>query len=374
MESFLGRLIKLRSPLFFNNAESKSWTQCARNCSSKPYTLKKDRIIHPFRKIHPWISLNKFVQSLIDNLIYNKDGLIVLNKPYGISSQRINNNESNTSHNIPYSDDYYTISDGADIIAEKLGYKGLTVATGADKYSSGIVILVANENVLKQLEISRRKISGRNILAKTYWIVTTRVPNDIKGKQRVSLELKRSGDETRAVISTKFSKREMKMDKVKVLNIQYKVLSNSTLNLSSLMEMKPSRTKYHAIRLFSATHLYSPVLGDNYYGSRVQNVGGTYLNVDPFSECVLYPPKLDKKLLELLCLTTSKQEIIPVHQHFRNYVLPDFLGNGKDLSLTAPLPSYFKWTCEKLQFKYKFDDNENNECVTEFKEVKINRN
>lgn len=127
------------------------------------------------------------------------------------------------------------------------------------------------------------------------------------------------------------------------------MLSNSTFNLCSLVELKSSTHAKNAIRLFAATYLYSPILGDNIYASRIQKIGNTYVRVDPFLSCPGLP-KLDMKLLRLLNVRVKQQEIIPAHIHLKSVVLPSFFG--KTLTIEAPLMPPFDWTCKQLDFKY----------------------
>lgn len=113
--------------------------------------------------------------------------------------------------------------------------------------------------------------------------------------------------------------------------------------------MKASTENRHAIRLFASTYLYCPVLGDNICASQIQKVGNTYLKVDPF---LTYPapPKLDRKLLQLLDVNQKQQTIIPAHIHLRSVFLPSLFK--KDVTIEAPLMPSFDWTCKQLEFKY----------------------
>lgn len=127
------------------------------------------------------------------------------------------------------------------------------------------------------------------------------------------------------------------------------MLSSSILNLCSLIELKSSTHSKNAIRLFAATILYCPVLGDNIHASRIQKIGNTYVRVDPFlSNPGL--PKLDIRLLRLLNVRHSQQKIIPAHIHLKSIVLPQFFG--ETLTIEAPLMPPFDWTCKQLDFKY----------------------
>lgn len=150
---------------------------------------------------------------------------------------------------------------------------------------------------------------------------------------------------------TEWSNNSLKKNIIKIFNVDYKVISNSTHNLSSLIEMEASTKKWHSIRLFASTMLYSPILGDNYHGSRIQEVMGTWLRVDPFADSCWDMPKLNRQLLELLDIRKSQQEIIPVHTHLRSIRLASFGNEKKDIVFEAPLIDPFDWTCKQLKFK-----------------------
>lgn len=152
------------------------------------------------------------------------------------------------------------------------------------------------------------------------------------------------------VILTQWTNNAVKRNEVKILNIDYKILSNSTHNLSSLIEIVSSAKQWGAVRLFTSTMLYSPILGDNIHGSRVQEIMGTWLRVDPFADSCWNMPKINQQLLDLLDVTPSQQEIIPVHIHLRSMHLI-FGKEKKDIIIEAPLMDPFDWTCKQLKFK-----------------------
>lgn len=143
--------------------------------------------------------------------------------------------------------------------------------------------------------------------------------------------------------------------------------------MSSLIELGITTRKWHAIRLFAASVLHSPILGDNLYGAMIQEALGKYVNVGIFSELLGKPPKLNSDLLKLLHLKSWKQELIPVHVHLKKFHLSKHL-NKDDLIIEAPLTPEFKWTCDQLQFKNMNDneegiDNEEEDIVQEAREA-----
>lgn len=141
----------------------------------------------------------------------------------------------------------------------------------------------------------------------------------------------------------------MKRNDVKIMNIEFKILTNSTHNLSSLIEIVSSARKWNGIRLFASTMLCSPILGDNIHRSRVQEMD-TWLKVNPLADSCWNLPKINRKLLNLLQVAPSQQEIIPSHLHVRGVHL--IFGNEKrDIVIEAPLRDPFDWTCKQLKFK-----------------------
>ncbi|KAK2587123.1 hypothetical protein KPH14_002885 [Odynerus spinipes] len=316
------------------------------------YTLEKKKIIHPYRKLHPWKSLDKFSQYLLNNIIYNKDGLVAINKPYGISAKQpnINENADKVYSKVPNAADY-TLSDSIPYIAKKLGYPELVVVKAPEKFMSGVTLLAANVTTQEAIQSSYVKAIGMNLLNKVYWIVTIRTSNQMQGKEHLCLkkEWNSSRSESKVIISDSWSKNAQKQRRVRILNVQFDVISNSTNNLSSLIELKASTTKWHALRLFASTRLYTPILGDNIYGTRIHKVGGAWLLVNPFTEAYQLP-EVDSELLKLLHLTKAKQELIPCHIHARRVLLPKFLDE-ECLTLEAPLIPPLDWTCQQLKFK-----------------------
>ncbi|XP_046835543.1 mitochondrial RNA pseudouridine synthase Rpusd4-like [Vespa crabro] len=317
------------------------------------YTVKKEKIIHPYRKLHPWKSHESFSQHLLNNVIYNKDGLVAINKPYGISARKptiVNKNNFNVYSIVPNSVDY-TLEDSMPFLAEKLGYTELIIVKTPEKFMSGVTLLAANKTLQDAINSSYQSSIGMKILNKTYWTVTSRVPSQIKGVEHLCMSklFNRSESENRVVIEEKWSKKAEKRREIKVLNIEFKIISNSTNNLSSLIEMKASTIKWHALRLFASTRLYTPILGDNIYGSRIQNIAGKWLLVSPFAKTNNNLAEVNPKLLEILYLTKAKRELIPCHVHARSVILPKF--KGESLTIEAPLTLPFDWTCRQLKFK-----------------------
>jgi len=88
-------------------------------------------------------------------------------------------------------------------------------------------------------------------------------------------------------------------------------------------------------------------------------VFGKLVNISPFVEAAQLPPRLNKELLEILKLSSAKQDIIPVHLHLREVFLPMYPLKDRDVVLTAPPMPEFEWTCRQLEFKHElFQDKD----------------
>ncbi|XP_076657864.1 pseudouridylate synthase RPUSD4, mitochondrial [Halictus rubicundus] len=308
---------------------------------------RKSETIHPYRQIHPWRSLTEFSDDLIRNVIYNGDGLIALNKPYGIAHRKAEKNKA--KYFIPNAVEY-TLQDALPYIAEKLNYSKLFVVRNPEKYMTGVTLLAADSRVQNNIELALRR--GNNF-TKTYWVVTTAMPNRLKGREKLGLVMSsdRQADRRKATITTSWSKNSWKRGDVKILNFDFKVLTNSTSNSCSLLEIRASSNKQHAIRLFAATFLYAPILGDNLNGSRIQQLGNTYVKVDPFLKLANLPPILDKNIYRLLDVQSSQPSIIPTHIHLKSIDLPSFIDK-EDFKIEAPLMPPLDWTCRQLKLNY----------------------
>ncbi|KAL6254389.1 hypothetical protein P5V15_014437 [Pogonomyrmex californicus] len=348
----------MKSLTMFRSARISEFTTTFRTLYRNYYTTEKilerenteTREIHPYRRIHPWKSEREFVDDLLKNVIYNADGIIAINKPYGIpfiNKTTKSNKVIHSNYKIVGAVDY-TIKDVLPYLAKELNVPILIPCLGSEKYMSGVYIFGINDNVCNQIELAKRRTNGKY---KKYWTVTIRVPNEIKGNYHLAMMLKSSvlGDK-KPIILSQWSNNMAKKDQIQIMNISHKVLSNSMHNLSSLLEIESSSRKWNGIKLFASTMLYSPILGDNIHGSRVQEIMGTWMKVNPFAESCWELPKINRQLLDLLNITPNQQEIIPAHIHLRSVHLI-FGKEKRDLVIQAPLIDPFDWTCKQLMFK-----------------------
>ncbi|XP_069695780.1 mitochondrial mRNA pseudouridine synthase Rpusd3-like [Periplaneta americana] len=309
-------------------------------------------IHHEYSKVNPWNSLKEFSDFLMKNIIYNKDDIVVLNKPYGVGlsppsttpQRKTNTVITNTAHSGQR--DYY-LNMALPHIAEKLGYETLTVLKIPERYTSGVTVLSPCDKVIDKVRKCMKKASGRHQLFAHYWAVVIGNPQPNSAVLKMGITLKKNPNNNKdkqPVVLKEWSKNSVKCQEVKVFRVEHHTLCQQ--HLASLVEIRPSGTKWHFLRVYLA-HMQSPILGDNLYGSRVQTIMGVPVTINPCSDAAKSPKKLPDNLKASLSLQPGQEVIIPTHLHLRRLILPHYLGHG-DLILEAPVPSSFQWTCECL--------------------------
>ncbi|XP_012256782.2 mitochondrial mRNA pseudouridine synthase RPUSD3-like [Athalia rosae] len=335
-----------------------------RNYNTEPKITENDKQIkHPYQNLHPWKSINEFSKHLLDNVLYNDGGVVVLNKPYGISNKLPKDATPDSSWNldvgIPNAVDY-TLAQVLPNISKELGYPSLSIVKSPEKHTSGVAILADTEATTNAVLKSLARAQCAKIFSNTYWIVTTKLPRSNCGQLNLAITKKESPCRSykQPIILTEWAKNDVKRGVVKTFDVSYRKISNSLDNLSSLMEIKCFTVKWHAIRVFASTVLLSPVLGDNIHGSRVKKILGKYLQISPFVDAAKELPILEPALLKKLNLSSEQRIIIPPHIHLREVILPSFPTRGKEVKFVAPLPTGFEWTCQQLQFRIPTESEE----------------
>lgn len=321
-----------------------------------------------YEDIIPWKDIVAFSKHLIDNVIYNKNGLVVINKPYGVSfaghskSVMVNQRKpvfiKETVSSTGISTEYYTLLNVLPYICKELGYEQLHIGRVPEKFMSGVAVLVENEKILKKLQKSIDRTRSLYDFTSTYHAVVAGCPTVESGNYTFGLSLDVKGGEKHAVFLKKWSKNMMKHRIVKVSKFRHRTVKTGTNNLCSLVEVSASQRRYHCIRLFLASQLLSPVLGDNLFGSYAKTVLGMKVPVDHWSDAAHTPPILPDELFTLLDLNKFKQDIIPIHLHLSRFNLSWFEKKSEELVFEAPAPFSFQWTCQKLGLELTAEEPE----------------
>lgn len=127
-------MTRLPTRLFLRHAASANLhvLNCGNNnyCQSATATKKE---IHPFRNIHPWKSRDDFIDALLKNVLYNKDGLIAISKPYGISTDPSKGNTKDYQCNHIVNAANYVLQECIPKLAKRLDYPELQVVRAPEK-------------------------------------------------------------------------------------------------------------------------------------------------------------------------------------------------------------------------------------------------
>ncbi|XP_067008389.2 mitochondrial mRNA pseudouridine synthase RPUSD3 isoform X2 [Anabrus simplex] len=284
------------------------------------------------------------------------DGLVIINKPYGVGSHQPCKTsmgsaviEDNLNTATSDSNNFY-LSTVLPQISEALGYPKLTIVKASERFTSGITILSAREEVTSRVQKCMKKSKHQQYLSNSYLAVVLGSPKPPALSQKVGLKLETNPLDggKQPVIMNEWSRNAVSRKEVFPITVKHMTLQQS--HLASLVELQPSLNKWHFLRVYMA-YLLSPILGDNLYGSRVRNVLGVPLSVSPFSDTAKQSQRLSKEVLAALDLKPSDEVIIPTHLHLHQVTLLDYKGKGRHLQVLAPLPESFLWTCRQLHLR-----------------------
>ncbi|XP_040574572.1 uncharacterized protein [Lepeophtheirus salmonis] len=253
-------------------------------------------------------------KMLQNSIIYNKDGIVALNKPYGLPMS-----DDNFPHSIlkylPKLSDYLEIPSGA-----------LTHVHRLDKTTTGVLLLSSTEESHSRLTnyFRQRKIT------KIYWAITNGVPEPSEGIIDIPIREEKINGHFRSMliprvnIPLKSRTRQFTSGHAQPAVSEYKVL-NFNYN-AALLEVNACTGFKHQIRAHLGFGLSTPILGDHKY-SNIRGIGK--------------PQKVNGEIILRLKTRLSKSRDIPLALHAREVIIPGVGGHSQDLRIIAGIPHYF---------------------------------
>merc|ERR1712071_145039 len=330
-------------------ARARNWVQCQAqqirfySIQSKPnFRLKNPaKKNHAFQELFPWKTKAQFIEVLAKNVIYNQDGIIAINKPYGVpvqkKSQVFGENES-----------LFSIEEALKDLAGILGHERIVPAKVTERFTSGISLLTYHEagsSKIRKCFINNRSMQ---IPAYKYVAVTVGELQAMKYRDTVGLGWLTHSDYPGKVpyIMRNYSKKNVKEGLIHQVQLQYRIISqNSSSPMCNLVEMETSSNKNHILRVYMSDCL-SPVLGDHLYGNRVQEIMGTRLALGPvLADNLSTFQKIPVELLTRMQVKDSSS--IPHCMHLSQITLAGF-NKSEHLVLNAEAPSHFQSACTLL--------------------------
>lgn len=256
------------------------------------------------------------------SIIYNNYDILALNKPYGIAS-----------HEKPGEKEPYDINSLVKELAKELRLESIHLAHRLDKNTTGVLLFATSPDRAKSLH----KLFRSDRIKKTYWCITSRIPDPTEGIIDIPIgEYKCAGKlrscpviddgDKNKQLSRKFREARRAITEYRVLNANQQ---------AALVEVKPRTGVKHQIRCHLGFAMNTPILGDHKY-SHLDRVA---------------PQTLTAPLLRLLHLRPQKVRTLPLHLHAKTIVIPNAKANGETLFIEAPLPAHFAQNLKALRLK-----------------------
>ncbi|XP_070558171.1 mitochondrial mRNA pseudouridine synthase Rpusd3-like [Ptychodera flava] len=284
------------------------------------------------------MSREDVVHYLASQIVYNKDGIIGLNKPAGVGIHPANNQDISDNINL---------QDLLPSLSELLGEKHLHFVKAPERDCSGVTLLASGPGIAMEIDQSLKKARHQNIFTRRYWAVTVGVPKPLKGLIDVSLAEETRWNKQMVVIKKDASKQSVRNGHIKKTLTQYRVLDHD--KHCALVELQPLKAYRHQLQVHMTTKLCC-ILGDHLYSSRVQSVLGVPVLVST-EQSKPSVQVLSRELLHRMNLTSGRMPFVPLHLHCAAITLPNW-QNRADLTITAPMPKYF-WKTLKLLGLYQ---------------------
>jgi len=309
---------------------------------------------HPFKQLYPWESKQEFAQHLKDSQIYNKDGLIALCKPYGISKSGSIKKDGQTDSIVQtinmagQSEYYYSIQDTIPLLSEMYKVKDLEIIKTCERWSSGVVLLSSKTKTKEKFHKIVSRIKPAQITAYSYLALTIGRPMPETFSKKVGICLDYVAKIGKVpIIKEKINKNAIERGEIRSNVVDHSILHYNDETEAALLKINTQIQKWHFLRVWMA-HCYSPILGDNIYNGRVKTLAGRRILISPQNNTSYNPMELPLAMANKLGIPENALEIIPCHLHLHEVTLPGYLSNKRDLVIRAPTPNYFNWTCEQM--------------------------
>ncbi|XP_066902065.1 mitochondrial mRNA pseudouridine synthase RPUSD3 isoform X2 [Halyomorpha halys] len=289
---------------------------------------------HPF-KISSYKSY-ELAEELCKNIVYNDN--VVFNKPPGVSlGQNTELKEGLTFDAVrPH-------------LLKSLNCQELFPAKVPERYASGVAIYCKNQLMLNRVQKCLRSMKGTRHLAEFYDCVVIGQPSTPEGNFEggITVATPKDGRKQKGIkFVTEYSKIKVRNGEIKPVKLEHSTLSES--EYASRLMISTTTRKLHSVRVYAATEIVSPILGDHVFGRFVRYVLRKPVLIDQFSPVAQQAQKLPPDLLSKLELSSRNDIEIPLHLHLCRVQLKNFLGKNEHLEFRAKPPDFFIWTCEVL--------------------------
>ena len=305
-------------------------------------------------------------KHLKENIVYDdskKSGLVVVNKPFGLSLLPGETNEISLTCALPELASYLEVSN-------------ISVIKSCGRSVSGCTLLNAGgEKTLKHVSKCVSRNRNNRKLGTKYLAITNGIPRTSGVLETVDVSLEtiktkkslKGGDWKEPVIhrelvsQTKLrkgnqygKKKDLQAVKMNRISVIADILAKSRGNSTALVSIQPTDIQWNFLSAYMA-NLLSPILGDSQFSYRVKTLFGKPIKVSHENSPVGHISNdLSRLVLGQLGMTSADEDNLPLHiHHFRTH-LSGFFGK-EDLNVYSPTPKYFDHTLNSLEIVVNFE-------------------
>lgn len=275
-----------------------------------------------------WASLSQLTELLHRRVIFNADGLVAVDKPFGLPCQQGPNLNN-------------TVDDILPLLADALGHKSLKSVHRLDQTTTGVLIFAADDKTMTKV---KAYFAERRVLKVYYALVKGRPQLDHGSIKIPLMDFKLESGYRTMVAPSRYKVEEDTLSKGMLKDLidradlkrlagkpkesfdavtNYEVLDSN--NGISLLEVQPHTGFKHQIRAHLAYGLNTPIIGDHKYS-----------HTD-----ALKPQRLPGPAIQALNTRQPLARHIPLQLHAKSIVLPEF-NSGRNVFISANLPFHFK--------------------------------
>ncbi|KAK3085143.1 hypothetical protein FSP39_025051 [Pinctada imbricata] len=263
------------------------------------------------------------VDILAQRVIYDKDDIVAIDKPYGLRSQ---GGGQTTAPNI---------ADLLEMLGKKIDRRidKLHIIHRLDKETTGVMLFAKSQTMADKL---RAAFKERNVIKK-YWLITKGVPNPLSGIIDIPIGMGDVGGRSRMVL---LPDRDAE---IKSVMKQPKAFRREAITRYSVMQAFDG---YALVECILVTGLKHQIRAHMFYGLNCTIIGDNkYAHIDKMA-----PVVLPTEMLHRLNIRQSKARHLPMHLHARSLIIPNFL-DGRNFFIECTFPPHWIENCKRLKIK-----------------------
>ncbi|XP_013421870.1 uncharacterized protein LOC106181887 isoform X1 [Lingula anatina] len=280
-----------------------------------------------------WKHIPKEVAAkmLVDEIIYDENDIIAINKPYGLPVHG--------GPGVPMSVGQLLPEVVQVLQKRRHQVERLHLAHRVAQYETGVLLLAKTREMTEKIQAAVL----RGDMIKKYWAITKGVPVIPKATVDIPMAMAKIKIQGKSIEKmtlipdyteeTKLVMRKRRKDVLEAVT-KYKVLDDN--GKCALVECLPMTGVKDQLRCHLALGVSTAILGDHKYSHFTK----------------LAPQRLHHETLEMLGIRQQKVRHVPMHLHCKSVLLPEFEA-GRNIAISARLPKHFLISLRRLKLNSK---------------------